>query len=189
MRLRSLSCAAHTLLAVGLAAAACSSSSVQAPTGEVSGKAEPGPGATAPEQPGAATGEAPPDLAEPVAPSADEPVGTRSAPTAASGARAPETASPAAHEIMAFADVWRKLTPPPDEWTACERDEECVGVEIGCCDHCNGGRLVAARRRYAEQTRERYRPSDCNRACTEKGCFAPAPVCEASRCTLRRLSW
>ena len=85
---------------------------------------------------------------------------------------------------IAFEDAWVDLDPPPASWTQCTEATDCQVVEIACCDHCNGGRVVAVKSRFARQAERRYRPRRCEEACTERGCAQATPVCdEQSRCT------
>jgi len=41
-----------------------------------------------------------------------------------------------------------------EDWQTCENDDDCVVVEIGCCDHCNGGDVVASNKDYSADVKE-----------------------------------
>jgi hypothetical protein len=79
---------------------------------------------------------------------------------------------------------------PPDlpldgELTRCADTSDCVVVELGVCDACNGGTVVAVngeseafvRRRFSER-----RPF--GHACTLMGCADPVAACEAGTCVI-----
>jgi hypothetical protein len=75
---------------------------------------------------------------------------------------------------------------PPDPvlWNSCRVASDCALVELGCCDHCNGGRAVSVNREYADEVRETM--SDAcgeGHACTLMGCPAIEPVCREGMCT------
>lgn len=80
---------------------------------------------------------------------------------------------------------WNGLDTPHPAWVACNADAECTTVEIGCCDHCNGGRVVPANRQSAPQVDQRY-SATCppDQACTERGCMGPDAVCRDGACAL-----
>jgi hypothetical protein len=65
-----------------------------------------------------------------------------------------------------------------DERQACTADADCVAVEIGCCDHCNGGTVVGVHRRFAARIREQYadRARCRDTTCTEMACGEPPPA-------------
>jgi len=66
-----------------------------------------------------------------------------------------------------------------EDYRTCAVDEDCVIVELGCCDHCNGGRVDAVHRDRAEEIQMSF-GDDCeeDEACTEMAC---APM--LARCT------
>jgi len=70
-----------------------------------------------------------------------------------------------------------------DTMIACVEDADCVVVEIGCCDHCNGGEVVSVSTAYAEEVEEDYR-EDCGgeTICTLKGCPQELPRCREGEC-------
>ena len=75
-----------------------------------------------------------------------------------------------------------------DERQACTADADCAPVEIGCCDHCNGGTVVGVHRDFAAQIREQYAGNArCNgTACTKMACVEqPAAFCKEGVCGLR----
>ena len=71
-----------------------------------------------------------------------------------------------------------------EDWQDCEIDEDCVVVELGCCDHCNGGRVIASHKDYADDIREML-GDQCeeNTACTLMACANEIPKCDGGRCT------
>jgi hypothetical protein len=73
-----------------------------------------------------------------------------------------------------------------DERQACTAESDCAGVEIACCDHCNGGTVVGIHRDHAAEVKATYR-ADCEGTiCTEMGCVEdPAPICKQGICGVR----
>lgn len=76
---------------------------------------------------------------------------------------------------------------------ACTADDDCVAVERGCCDECNGGEAVGAHKDHveaaiAEGPRGR---GECDevQACTERGCAPWVATCQAGRCAIERGSF
>ena len=81
--------------------------------------------------------------------------------------------------------------PPPDElpveYTACDAPEDCVVVELGCCDACNGGEARSVSVDQADAAVERYAEvCGMGTACTEIGCSPWETTCDAGVCGLRR---
>ena len=67
--------------------------------------------------------------------------------------------------------------------TACELDRDCVIVELGKCDACNGGFSVAVNRDSEEEVRKKYsQRSPFGYACTAMGCVSGPAVCDAGTC-------
>ncbi len=63
--------------------------------------------------------------------------------------------------------------------TSCTSDADCVVVETGCCDHCNGGKAEAFNTAFADA----HKPTGCpDVACTEMACGAATASCEAGTC-------
>lgn len=86
------------------------------------------------------------------------------------------------HPLVEHDEMWSGLEAPEPGWSACTAGAECTTVEVGCCDHCNGGRLVAVRAEHAEAVRA-HATSACDEvACTERGCDGGEPRCVAGRC-------
>src|SRR5262245_43603877 len=56
-----------------------------------------------------------------------------------------------------------------DGWLACSVDADCVVVEIGCCNHCNGGRVIAVNKSASSAAVTKYKPKACSGECTERG--------------------
>ncbi len=74
-------------------------------------------------------------------------------------------------------------TPVPATLMTCETAEECVVLELGCCDHCNGGRAVAVRADAADDVQATYAESCApGTACTEMGCAPLTADCDDGRC-------
>ncbi len=85
----------------------------------------------------------------------------------------------------------RKPTPPPPPpkgdaaWRTCKTDADCVAVELGCCDHCNGGEAGAFNKSSAAQAKAALgpKPGACdNTPCTEMACDDAAVRCKAGSC-------
>lgn len=80
-------------------------------------------------------------------------------------------------------------TPPRpgtiDERQACSADADCAVVELGCCDHCNGGQVAGVHRDFAGEVHASY-AGDCGgTACTLMACVEqPTAVCQAGMCAL-----
>ncbi|MDI1451336.1 hypothetical protein [Polyangium sp. 6x1] len=72
--------------------------------------------------------------------------------------------------------------PQPD--TTCQSDDDCVIVETGCCDHCNGGKAEAFNKAHADA----HRPRDCqNHGCTRLGCGDAVAACVDNTCQAKIL--
>lgn len=81
--------------------------------------------------------------------------------------------------------------PPPDplpaEYTTCGSEADCVVVELGCCDECNGGTAVAVRADQEAEVADLYSERCGNgTACTEMGCAPWVVTCEAGTCANAR---
>jgi hypothetical protein len=77
------------------------------------------------------------------------------------------------------------LVPPePDAMFVCGTNEDCVVIELGCCDHCNGGSLLAVNLASMDAAHDRFRQSDCAGVdCSERGCgWDYEPVCDRGTC-------
>jgi hypothetical protein len=71
----------------------------------------------------------------------------------------------------------------PAEWLACTTDEDCQAVEMGCCDHCNGGWVLGVNNASVEAARAKYRTGCTDMACTELGCGGVKGACREGACT------
>lgn len=72
---------------------------------------------------------------------------------------------------------------PKDPMFACTAAADCVVVEMGCCDHCNGGWQLTVSTAHVDAANAKYHAQDCSGACTKRGCeWAETPVCEAGSC-------
>ena len=70
------------------------------------------------------------------------------------------------------------------DWQGCATDDDCIVVELGCCDHCNGGYVVATNTLFAEEVIEEM--SDVceeDHPCTLMACPEELPRCEEGICT------
>lgn len=71
----------------------------------------------------------------------------------------------------------------PPEWSACTANDDCTAIELGCCDHCNGGKLMSVHKQYADAASAKHKQSPCiNVACTEMACAAPVTFCDDATC-------
>lgn len=61
---------------------------------------------------------------------------------------------------------------------ACDVDTDCEHVELGCCDHCNGGKLGAFNKAHASKHRPTCEPTRC----TRRGCGAATVRCASHHC-------
>jgi hypothetical protein len=94
--------------------------------------------------------------------------------------RPPEEAGGRA--VVPMEVAWKGLPPPEESWVLCLSEIDCTLAEIGCCDHCNGGRAVPARKDHAADVVKALRESCDTSKCAELGCQGPAPVCQSGRC-------
>jgi hypothetical protein len=69
-----------------------------------------------------------------------------------------------------------------DERQACGADADCAAVEMGCCDHCNGGMAVGVHRDFAADVHQTVLGDCDDTACTEIACLAAKPICRQGRC-------
>jgi len=81
---------------------------------------------------------------------------------------------------------------PPDlpldaSYTECDVAADCVAVELGCCDECNGGLAVAVNVASEDEVVDRF-TEECgaDQACTEIGCAPWVLSCDAGTCGLDR---
>lgn len=106
--------------------------------------------------------------------------------------------------LFAFA-ACSKDAPPPSEPAntgsgepaevgpyACTADEDCVAVELQCCDACNGGEAVGVHRDQADVVLARSpvgQGACTDVACTEMACPPWIATCEAGKCAIARGSF
>ena len=70
-----------------------------------------------------------------------------------------------------------------DERQACTVDAACAVVELGCCDHCNGGRVAGVHRDFAAEVHASATAACGDTACTLMACVAqPTAVCAQGMC-------
>jgi hypothetical protein len=80
---------------------------------------------------------------------------------------------------------------PPGEldasFTTCTQPTDCVVVELGCCDDCNGGLAVAVNNASAAEVEAAFSES-CgnNTACTLMACADWEISCDAGTCAAVR---
>ncbi len=75
----------------------------------------------------------------------------------------------------------------PSDYTACDAPEDCVVVELGCCDACNGGEARSVSSAHLDAVRTQYTQGCAlNQGCTEMGCSAWETTCEEGVCGLQR---
>lgn len=76
-------------------------------------------------------------------------------------------------------------TATAEQWNTCDANADCAVFESECCDHCNGGKLIAVNKTHLDAAIKAFKkPADqCKgTACTEKGCGAAVAACEAGKC-------
>ena len=91
-----------------------------------------------------------------------------------------------------------KSSPPPaappgggggdtvDERQACAADTDCAVVELGCCDHCNGGKVAGVHKDFAADVHTSYAGDCSGTACTLMACMEqPSAVCQAGTCAVK----
>ena len=67
----------------------------------------------------------------------------------------------------------------------CDRDADCVALELGCCNHCNGGRVVAVNAGGAAAL-EAHKQGPCDDfVCTRKMCRPAKVACDQGTCRVR----
>lgn len=83
--------------------------------------------------------------------------------------------------------------PPTDldsAFTECNEAADCVVVELGCCDECNGGFAVSVNTASVDQVREDFSQTCAgNTACTEIGCNSWEVTCDEGTCGAQRESF
>ncbi len=90
-----------------------------------------------------------------------------------------------ATDFQVFTDSTVDAAAPP-AWFACAQPGDCAAVEIACCDHCNGGKLMAANKAYASDVKSMFGAKNCGGvACTAMGCaFPPTLACQQGQCAI-----
>lgn len=70
-------------------------------------------------------------------------------------------------------------------YTVCETDPDCVVVQLGCCDHCNGGAAVSVNQDSLQAVSDEL-SEDCSGGgdCTLMGCGALTAECQQQTCVL-----
>lgn len=73
---------------------------------------------------------------------------------------------------------------PHDATFACAANEDCVVLELGCCDRCSPGSLLAINTQYKEVAESYFRGGDCSEAaCGTADCAVNySPVCDVGTC-------
>ena len=92
-------------------------------------------------------------------------------------------------DFAAQPDVPTDVVVPP-AWLACSQDSDCAAVEIGCCDHCNGGKVLAARTDHIGEVQTAFGAKACaGTGCTMRYCSGPAiPLCQQGQCAVGPLA-
>ena len=69
-------------------------------------------------------------------------------------------------------------------WRACQAPSDCAVIEVGCCDHCNGGEVASVNAAYTEQAKAALSPpaGTCPGQCTLLGCAPEVPTCDGGTC-------
>ncbi len=73
----------------------------------------------------------------------------------------------------------------PIDWMACGAGDECVALETACCDHCNGGKVVAVAKQHLAAAKAAWAAQTCDSvACTEMACAPALATCVSAKCTV-----
>ncbi len=85
--------------------------------------------------------------------------------------------------IVRQSEMWSGRSAPDPSFVTCSADADCATVEIGCCDHCNGGALAAVRAERVAEVRAAQTAS-CGEtvACTERACANGTALCADGEC-------
>ncbi len=68
---------------------------------------------------------------------------------------------------------------------ACASDDHCVVLEMGCCDHCNGGWQLSVNTAHAEAATAKHHDQNCTGGCTKRGCaWKTTAVCHEGTCAM-----
>ncbi len=73
----------------------------------------------------------------------------------------------------------------PADWGKCSKDADCAVFQTECCDHCNGGKLMAVNQTYVDAAKAKHAKTaeQCGQtACTLKACGKPLAVCDKGAC-------
>jgi len=92
---------------------------------------------------------------------------------------APKTEAPA-DTPAAAPGIPEPYTAPDveDGMKMCMGAVDCVVVELGCCNHCGGGALVAVNKTRAEEVKEKFGQKECaSITCPSAECPTPEAVC------------
>ncbi len=101
---------------------------------------------------------------------------TEPAPAPADGAPAAE--APAEAAPPAAAEPY-KVPELEEGMQMCMGAVDCVVVEVGCCNHCGGGALVAVNKSRAEEVKEKYGQKECDSVqCPSTECPTPEATCQ-----------
>ncbi len=102
---------------------------------------------------------------------------------------------------LALSGGWLALTvlvpvgctdyPPPEQlparYTACAVAGDCVVVELGCCDECNGGEARSVASSQQETVIDQYSEScSSTSGCTEMACGPWETTCDDGVCGMKR---
>jgi hypothetical protein len=73
---------------------------------------------------------------------------------------------------------------------ACSVDDDCMAVELECCDACNGGKAVGVNKAHASEVGDHSGKDSCEGVmCTEMACPPWVATCANGRCEIARGSF
>lgn len=96
------------------------------------------------------------------------------------GSKPGSTSEPPRPEPAASVGLASVATPvSADE--RCDKNDDCVAVEVACCDHCNGGTAKA----FNKAAASKHKPTGCEQQpCTRMACAPVTAKCVDHRCVL-----
>ena len=84
-------------------------------------------------------------------------------------------------------DAYPPALPLESSLTECATVDDCVAVELGCCDECNGGFAVAVNTDSADAVVADFSETcGLSYACTAMGCAPWELSCDAGTCAMVR---
>ncbi len=73
-----------------------------------------------------------------------------------------------------------------NEARRCQKNEDCIIVKGGCCDHCNGGSLDAINKEFVDlyHSVPEFTNPDCSQIiCTKEPCYETVATCSSDYCS------